>query len=252
MTRKGDVSWNKGVHMWATRPHPRGMAGKHHTIESMKKMSIAHIGICPSEETRKKMSETQKQRPPTSEETHQKISVSKIGKNNPIYGKHRSEETRKKMSEAHKDQVPWCKGLTKETDKRIVIQAKQMLKRWQDPVYREKNVRATAKAQHRRPNHPETIVLELIQRYNLPFVYTGSGDLVIDGFNPDFKNNNGGNKLIEVFGDFWHNKPKVIERDNRRLIAYKKHDYQTLVIWEHELENLDKVIMNIKTFAETI
>jgi group I intron endonuclease len=58
-------------------------------------------GCSPSEESRKKMSESHKGMK-RSEETKKKISESLKGENNYIYGKHLNEETKKKISESHK------------------------------------------------------------------------------------------------------------------------------------------------------
>ena len=51
-----------------------------------------------------------------------------------------------------------------------------------------------------------------------------------------------------MFGDYWHNKSEVIKRDKSRIITYKKYVYKTLIIWEHELKNLDKVKNRILEF----
>jgi hypothetical protein len=63
--------------------------GKHHSLDSLKKMSEAKKGKLLSEKTRKKMSESRK------------------GKNNPMFGKkrHLSEETRRKISEGNKGKI---------------------------------------------------------------------------------------------------------------------------------------------------
>ena len=45
-----------------------------------------------------------------SAEARKKISESKKGENNPLFGKHHSEETRKKMSEANKGKNNWIKS----------------------------------------------------------------------------------------------------------------------------------------------
>jgi len=88
--KKGQVPWNKGRKFpeWSGEKHPR--FGKHHSEESIKKMSESKKG---------KM----------------------VGEKNPFYGKTHSEEVRKKMSEAHKGKpspmkgrktglIPWNKG----------------------------------------------------------------------------------------------------------------------------------------------
>lgn len=58
-------------------------------------------GKRPSEETRRKMSESHRGKT-HSEETRKKLSESNKGERHPFFGKRFSEETRRKMSEAHK------------------------------------------------------------------------------------------------------------------------------------------------------
>ena len=60
---------------------PNGMKGKHHSIETRKKISDANKGKVFSEERKKKMSEE------------------RMGVNNPFYGKTHSEEHKQRMSE---------------------------------------------------------------------------------------------------------------------------------------------------------
>jgi hypothetical protein len=60
------------------------------------------VGILPSEETRKKLSDAQKGKN-LSEEIRKKISEVQKGEKNHFYGKHHSEETRKKIAEASKN-----------------------------------------------------------------------------------------------------------------------------------------------------
>ena len=86
-------------------------------------------GFRHSEETRKKISETNKGKTPWnkgkinvySEETRKKMSESKKGENHPMYGKTHSEETKKKMSEAQKGEnhPMYGKTLSEQTKKKI-------------------------------------------------------------------------------------------------------------------------------------
>ena len=89
-----------------------------HSEETKKKMSESAKNRSPCSDTaRKNMSEAQKRRPPITEETRQKISESgkgrffsaearkklseaKTGSNHPLFGKKHSEESKKKMREA--------------------------------------------------------------------------------------------------------------------------------------------------------
>ena len=86
---------------------------KKHSEETRLKISNALKGKIPwnkgltgvqycSEETKKKLSKANKGKIRTLEQ-RQNIRLSKLGKNNPNYGKNHSEETKQKMSQAHKD-----------------------------------------------------------------------------------------------------------------------------------------------------
>ena len=55
-------------------------------------------------------------------------------------------------------------------------------------------------------------------------------------------------KIIEMYGDYWHNRPDWGKRDERRLKTYKKLGYQTLIIWEHELKDLEKLRTKVMRF----
>ena len=68
--------------------------------ETRRKMSETHKGKIVSEESRKRIGEANKN---PSEETRRKKSDANRGENNPNYGKTASEETRKKLSEALKN-----------------------------------------------------------------------------------------------------------------------------------------------------
>jgi group I intron endonuclease len=91
--------------------------GYKHTEETKEKMRKPK-----SEETKKKMSKSQKGKI-LSEETKKKMSISRTGEKNPMYGKHysRSEETKKKMSlvKSGINNPMFGKNHTEETKKKI-------------------------------------------------------------------------------------------------------------------------------------
>ena len=76
--------------------------GKHPSEETKRKLSESHKGNRPSEETRQKMSEARKGKK-HSEEWVRKISEAQKGRK-------LSEEHRRKLSEAKKGKTPWNKG----------------------------------------------------------------------------------------------------------------------------------------------
>ena len=73
---------------------------------------LHHLDKYPSEETRKKMSESRK------------------GEKCYIFGKHHSEETRKKMSESRKGKTPWMKGKHHSEESRKKMSESKKGKHW--------------------------------------------------------------------------------------------------------------------------
>ncbi len=79
------------------------------------------------------------------------------------------------------------------------------------------------------PNKLEKYVLSLVEPYGYEFV--GGGSLWIGGKNPDFVNYEA-NKLIEVFGNYWH-KP---EEEQERVNHFAKYGWRCEVVWESEIK----------------
>jgi G:T-mismatch repair DNA endonuclease (very short patch repair protein) len=61
---------------------------------------------------------------------------------------------------------------------------------------------------------------------------------------------NGQKKLIELFGDYWHNKKHFPQSNDEQSLSqhYKKYGFKCLIIWEKELKNSEKVIQKIREF----
>jgi len=97
---------------------------RHPSEETRKNMSISAKNRLPmTEETRNKMSESAKNRPTITEETREKMRENHAdinGENHPMFGKHHSEETRKMMSISAKSKPP----VTEETKKKMSKSAK--------------------------------------------------------------------------------------------------------------------------------
>jgi len=121
--------------------------------------------------------------------------------------------------------------------------------RWKNKEFREKTIKASMKGSLITPNKPEKCINKLLNKLFLKeYSFVGDGKLIVGGFCPDFVNVNGQKKIIELYGNYWHKKQEVIKRDKRRIKTYKKYGYKTLIIWEHELKDLDKVKRKIKEF----
>lgn len=143
-----------------------------------------------------------------------------VGSNNPMYGRKRN--------------------LSKRTRKKIGKIAKE---RWKDRGYASK----VLSSNEIRPNKKEK-ELRWLFNYFVPgeFKYTGNGDVIIGGKNPDFVNVNGKKQVAELFGSYWHDKGDGAKRKRH----FKKYGIDCLVVWEKELKHPDKLGWKILDFAE--
>ena len=66
-------------------------------------------------------------------------------------------------------------------------------------------------------------------------------------------NVNGQKKLIEMFGDYWHSekvqKVSKSQHERERIKHFSEYGYQTLIIWECELECSKVLEERIKRFV---
>ena len=103
-----------------------------------------------------------------------------------------------------------------------------------------------------KPNKPETFLIWFIDSI-LPgkYLYVGDYKVWIGGKNPDFVNERD-KKIIEHFGSWYHgqNFTGVPNEDHEmeRINHFRKYGYETLVIWEHELQFIDTLEKKITEF----
>lgn len=91
---------------WASR------VDRHQSAKHIKHNADARRGGHLSEETRRKMREAAKTRPPASEETRRKMSESLSGAGNPMFGKQFTEEHKKKLSRPGDENPRWKGGIS--------------------------------------------------------------------------------------------------------------------------------------------
>ncbi len=238
------------------------MAGTHPSEETRKKLSAVHLGKPFSEEHKRKIGESQKGRPANPETAFKKGNTINIGR------KH-TEETKKKMSikssgriispEARKKAADALRGkhLSKEHREKLSIAkkgvkhsetwrdnlSKAKIAQWQDPEFCKK----MGIAWQVKPNKPETLILNLLnEMYPGEWKYTGDFSFTINGKCPDFVNCNGQKKCIELFGSYWHKGENPQDRED----VFSPFGFKTLVIWEHELKNINEVASRIQEFYE--
>ena len=118
-----------------------------------------------------------------------------------------------------------------------------MLRHWADPIKARKHFEAL----RRKPTSIEVQLQALLDKH-FPgeWKYVGDGYTWIAGKNPDFLNVNCQKTLIEIFGSYWH-KP---EDEQIRIDHFSKYGFRTLVIWDYELDDLEKVVQHIQEFSE--
>lgn len=103
-----------------------------------------------------------------------------------------------------------------------------------------------------RPTKPEQRLIEIIKKYNLPYRYTGDGDVMIGRKNPDFFNTNGNKVVIEVFGVAFHS-PLFTFRKNMpyhqmyegTIEHYKKYGLKCIIFWDRDIlrENAEQFVI---------
>ncbi len=199
-----------------------------------------------------------------SKETRRRMSEANKGIKNSMYGKTHSLKARNKMSESRKGRKH-----TEETKKKMSETRKLY---WKQDDYRNKMNEIMTSVEYRKkhseiayefwktkeyqinysisrdvkPNKPEIKLQELLDKlFSNEYKYVGDFEFWIGARNPDFMNINGQKKLIELFGDYWHSE-KVTgilkeKHEQERKNHFKKYGFDTLVVWERELKNINKL-----------
>ena len=259
LVNRGQVPWIKGKHHTektkaqiskAMIGKPRSeeyranirkaRLGKHHSGETKLKISLTKTGVIlspRSEETKVKIGQANLGKHRT-EETRDKLRIAHLGQPSGMKGKHHTSEAKAKLSKSHKG-----RRASAETRAKMSNISK---KRWADPEYKDRVVKATIIASHIKPNKPEQQLQALLDGLCPDqWEYTGDGKLIIGGKNPDFWN--GDHRLIELYGDYWHNLEVFPNKltDKEIITHYQQYNYKCLVIWQRELKQPRKVVSRI-------
>lgn len=141
---------------------------------------------------------------------------------------------------------PWNKGLTKKTDEKVREYSKSLKNHWQDSEFREKMVKAISSAARTQPNKAELKLFGVLQRI-LPGEYeinVKAEVMILGGKIPDFVNINSQKKVIELYGQYWHRGDNPQDRIN----YFKRLGWNTLVVWEQELEDENLLVQKLREF----
>ncbi len=257
-------------------------SGWRHSAETKAKMSITRKGRKLSEETKTKMRQYKLEHPlwlgkklseehkakislslignkrmvgkHLSPETKDKMSIARSGVNSPNFGKHwkMSPEARAKMSKSRTGMVSGMLGKHHKPETKIIMSQINKLKNL-NLEFKDRRIKASRLALNQFPNKPESTVMNLLNElYPSEWKYTGDGDVILGGQNPDFMNINGEKKIVELFGDYWHTVRARAYKDTEsgKTALYKSYGYDTLIIWEKELKDTEKVKGKLKVFCE--
>lgn len=108
------------------------------------------------------------------------------------------------------------------------------------------------------PNKSELALDSLIQK-EFPGEYKFNGDysqgVTLGGLIPDWVNVNGRKQVIELFGEYWHDRLKDLKWKSTefgRKAVFSQLGFDCLIIWSKELRHTDEVIKKIEAFREGI
>lgn len=162
---------------------------------------------------------------------------------------HHSEESREKKRQAmlevwrdeeyrKKHQAEVCQACQSQEFKEKMRQVLRHL--WQDPEYAQRVLTSL-----HQQTQPERQIEHLLDRlFPGEYQYVGLGEVIIGGKIPDFININGQKKIIEVYGDYWHQNDDPQER----IDFFHRYGFDCLVIWESELQEVDSVVEKLVEF----
>jgi very-short-patch-repair endonuclease len=191
--------------------------GKHLSSETCKKIGAANKGRIRSPEENKKRGDSNR-------------------------GKHHSPEACKKQGDAKRgDKNPSKRPEVREN---LRVKTKQL---WQDPEFVQKQMNSRHVAQ----NKTEKSLQSLIDQITTGFQFTGDGQKIIAGKCPDFVNEKR-KLIIELFGDYWHSQKMTgipeKQHEQERIKLFESAGYKTLMIWEHELNDVQKLLQRLNNF----
>lgn len=163
-------------------------------------------------------------------------SCSNLGERNPFYGHHHTKDVVQKIR---------LNSLGKKRPK-ISIFFKSL---WKDSEFRNKTIKKSLLHGSRSPNKPEQMLQELLKKFfGSSYSFVGDGKVVLNGFCPDFISNGNEKKIIELYGDYWHKRPDLQQRDKRRIKTYKKLGYTPLIVWQKELKDVTSLKKKLYKF----
>lgn len=206
----------------------KGKPGRPQTPEWKAMMLKIHLGKPRSEETKEKLRKANLGKKQSAETVAKRVSK--------VKGKPKPKKSEQMMGNTLALGKRWT--LTEEQRARKAIINRAL---WRRLDYAKK----VFKGLNLKPNKQELKLQDILDiQHPKEWKYVGNGELIIGGRCPDFANTNGKKTLIELFGDYWHRNDNPQDRINH----FKQYGYSTLVIWENELKDTNKLLSKISLF----
>ena len=220
-------------------------------MSESKKGTHFKLGVRLTPEQRENMSIRFKRyyKTPEGQRTIEKGRIKRQGMPSNMKGKHHSVEVRAKLSVANMGNKH---SITMRNKCR-----QNMLEFWSNPSVKDMRIKAIMDGMLIRPTKPELVLISILDDIAPnEWKYTGDGQVIICGRNPDIVNVNGKKALILMHGIYWHlwkkqkENPELTKEQVERedINFYKVYGWESLIIWDDELKNLDKVLVKIKKF----
>lgn len=212
--KKGEAPWNKGKKL--SEEHKRKLSEAH------KGKSGPWKGKKLSEEHKKKLSENHKgfTGKHHSEETKQVMREKSTGEWNGFYGKHHTEETIQNIIKNHRTNYG---PLSEEVKAKI---SKAVSERWKDGTLSVTNHDTSIELKVQ--NQLDEMGIKYIKQ---KVVHDSKRCYILDFYIPSLK------LVIECNGDYWHNRPDRIKRDNMLKKYVESTGRKIIFIWEHEIND---------------
>ena len=102
-----------------------------------------------------------------------------------------------------------------------------------------KMLKSLTKSQKKYPNNGEKLMIDFFKANDIPLVYCGNGDFILDGKIPDFVNYEK-KVVVEYNGRFWHSKNEwndAYDDSEERKAFFESRGYTLYVIWDDEFES---------------
>lgn len=146
----------------------------------------------------------------------------------------------KGMKRVNGDPIPNYTPLSENGRKKLSrIMATRMKEAWKDPAFAKKCLVFNS------PNKSEQKLMGILDSlYPGEWKFVGDGQVIIDRKCPDFINVNGQKKIIELYGERWHQNDDPRDRE----VAFAPFGYRTLVVWTRELCGIKKLTRKLNDF----